>query len=190
MRRIQTSLNWIRSAVRSRHWRHLALVLPIFFLIGMGVQGSPRYRLAYILLLDVQGLDPMYDPNRPDTALKLVMNEVIAKFGDSVAVRFRPLRDSAIACQNVRDARDCDAVIVRVGPYVMEPARRLAGSLEWMSGAKRHPTLVEKRPLPPLPPYRCWITTGLLRCRVSMVMPFVNALTLHFHSQAAGHMSP
>jgi hypothetical protein len=113
------------------------------------------------------------------------MNEVRAKFGKDVTVLFKPLRDSAIACQGILEARDCDAVIVWEGPYDLEPKKRYAGTLRWMSGANRHPTLADQVPIPP---YRCSIETGLVRCRISMLRAIMKALTVHFHSQAAAHM--
>lgn len=149
-------------------------------------QAQPRRRLVYVLLLDVNGIDPTYDPSNLDTAITLVMTEARVKFGDSVTVRFRPLRDSAIACRNVAEARDCDAVIVREGPFSEE---RIAGMLTWMPGANRHPTLNERRPKPPSGPHTCPIMTGLMRCRVSMKATIIKELVVHFHFPAAAHLS-
>ena len=164
------------------------ICLLVAFTISMRAQSQPRFRLVYILLLDVKGVDPTYKPNKLDPAIKLVMNQAEIKFGDSMAVRFKPLRDSADGCQTITDARDCDVVILREGPHKTDSSR-FALSLEWMCGANRHPTLDETRPIPPHS-LRCSNDTGLSRCRLSMRNAIIRQLTEHFHSPAAGHMSP
>ena len=173
--------------IRSPFFLSMVFCLLVAFAISIGARDQPRFRLAYILLLDVKGADPTYKPNKLDTAIKLVMNEADAKFGDSITVRFEPLGDSAIGCQSITDARDCDVVIVREGPHETDSSR-FAVRLEWMLGANRHPTLEEKRPISQ--PLRCRTDSGLRRCRISMRSAIMNALTEHFHSPAAGHMSP
>jgi hypothetical protein len=180
----------MRSKLRLRRrnsWRRgagIVLVLGAMLTVSLDAQpGSKRFRLAYVLLLDVRGADPTFDERPVDGGMAEVKSTLELRFRDSVVVYVRALADSGRACRGITVARDCDVVILHQTRDEADPEKRRLARLEWMRGPK-HRGIIE----PVHKPLQC--QSDFASCRFLLSPKIVGILDRHFHSPEFTHTTP
>jgi hypothetical protein len=144
--------------------------------------GPRRFRLAYVLLLDVRGLD---NAGPVDEGIAYVKSNVELDFQDSVVVYVRALGDSTRACKRITTARDCDVVILHQTHDESDPEKRRIAQLEWIRGPK-HGGFFEPVPKP----LRCRSQIDFATCRFRLSAKIVDILDRHFRSPKFNHTTP